>query len=370
MSALSYAEYIWLDGGQPSQRTRSKSRVVSVPEIPRASDFPAWSFDGSSTEQASGDDSDCLLEPVCVVRDPLRGAGNYLVLCEVQNADGSPHASNQRATLRSVMAAADASVDAGSGEKTDPWVGFEQEYTLYRDGRPLGFPANGFPGPQGPYYCGAGADRIYGRQIVEEHARACLEAGIQIYGINAEVMPGQWEFQVGYRGIEGETGDALLISDHAWLARWLLHRLGERHGVEVSFDNKPVKGDWNGAGMHTNFSTAQTREPSTGMASIEAAIRRLELRHGQHIRLYGDKLAERLTGLHETCDINTFKWGVANRGASIRVPKPVATKGYGYLEDRRPGANADPYVVAGLLIATVCGVEQVFDSAHGLSVAA
>jgi glutamine synthetase len=365
MNALSFAEYIWLDGGQPVQRSRSKSRVVSVPQSPRISDFPAWSFDGSSTEQASGDDSDCLLEPVCVVRDPLRGAGNYLVLCEVQNPDGSPHSSNQRATLRSVMAAADA-----DGEKTDPWVGFEQEYTLYRDGRPLGFPANGFPGPQGPYSCGAGADRIYGRQIAEEHARACLEAGIQIYGINAEVMPGQWEFQVGYRGIEGETGDALLISDHAWLARWLLHRIGERHGVEVSFDNKPVKGDWNGAGLHTNFSTAQTRAPLAGMASIEAAIRRLELRHGQHIRLYGDKLAERLTGLHETCDINTFKWGVANRGASIRVPKPVATKGYGYLEDRRPGANADPYVVAASLIATVCGVEAVFDSAHGLAVAA
>lgn len=365
MNALSYAEYIWLDGGQPVQRTRSKSRVVSVPDAPRASDFPAWSFDGSSTEQASGDDSDCLLEPVCVVRDPLRGAGNYLVLCEVQNPDDSPHATNQRATLRSVMAAADA-----NGEKTDPWVGFEQEYTLYRDGRPLGFPANGFPGPQGPYYCGTGADRIYGRQIAEEHARACLDAGIQIYGLNAEVMPGQWEFQVGFRGIEGETGDALLISDHAWLARWLLHRIGERHGVEVSFDNKPVKGDWNGAGMHTNFSTAQTRDPSTGMASIEAAIGRLEQRHGQHIRLYGDKLAERLTGLHETCDINTFKWGVANRGASIRVPKPVATKGYGYLEDRRPGANADPYVVAASLIATVCGVEEAFDTVHGLALAA
>ena len=362
MSNLSFAEYIWLDGGQPIQGVRSKTRVVQVPDAPEAGDFPAWSFDGSSTEQASGDDSDCLLEPVCAVRDPLRGEGNYLVLCEVLNADGSAHASNRRATLRAVLSAIDAEVD--------PWVGFEQEYTLYRDGRPLGFPSNGFPGPQGPYYCGAGLDRAFGRDVVEAHARACMEAGLQIYGLNAEVMPGQWEFQVGYRGLDGETGNALRICDHLWIARWLLHRIGEQHGTEVSFDNKPVKGDWNGAGMHTNFSTGETRDPASGLTQIEAAIRRLEERHATHIRHYGDKLDERLTGLHETCDINTFLWGVAHRGASIRIPHPVATKGYGYLEDRRPGANANPYLVAASLIATVCGVEETFDDKHELVIAA
>ncbi|WP_299620277.1 glutamine synthetase beta-grasp domain-containing protein [Pelagibius sp.] len=362
MSSLSFAEYIWLDGGQPVQGIRSKTRVVRVPESPDLNDFPAWSFDGSSTEQAAGEDSDCLLEPVCVVNDPLRGTGSYLVLCEVQNADGSAHISNRRATLRAVLSAIAA--------ETDPWVGFEQEYTLYREGRPLGFPANGFPGPQGPYYCGAGVDRAFGREIVEAHARACLEAGLRIYGLNAEVMPGQWEFQVGYRGLDDETGSALVISDHVWIARWLLHRIGERHGVEVSFDNKPVKGDWNGAGMHTNFSTANTRDPNGGRSSIEAAIERLALRHHEHIRHYGDKLDERLTGLHETCDINTFRWGVAHRGASIRIPQPVAIKGHGYLEDRRPGANADPYVVAASLVATVCDVTEIFDTKHELAVAA
>ena len=362
MRKLSFAEYIWLDGGRSIQAVRSKSRVVYAPDAPEPTDFPVWNFDGSSTEQASGDDSDCLLKPVCVVRDPLRGTDHYLVLCEVRNADGSPHTSNRRAGLRAVLAAV--------GAKADPWVGFEQEYTLYRDGRPLGFPSQGFPGPQGPYYCGVGAGRVFGRELVEAHARACLDAGVQIYGLNAEVMPGQWEFQVGYRGLDGESGDALVISDHIWIARWLLHRLGEQHGIEVSFDNKPVKGDWNGAGMHTNFSTADTRDPRHGLDSIRAAIEKLEKRHAAHIPHYGDKLDERLTGLHETCDINTFKWGVAHRGASIRVPHPVALQGYGYLEDRRPGANADPYLVAASLIATVCGAEETFDSKAQLAIAA
>ncbi|MEM7120206.1 MAG: glutamine synthetase beta-grasp domain-containing protein [Pseudomonadota bacterium] len=348
MSTLSFAEYIWLDGDWPTQSSRSKARVVAVPENPEPSDFPEWSFDGSSTQQADGDDSDCLLSPVRVARDPLRGDNAYLVLCEVLNPDGTPHESNHRATLCRVLDAA--------GSEVDAWAGFEQEYTIYHDGRPLGFPANGFPGPQGPYYCGNGADRAFGRDLVEAHAGACTEAGLMFYGINAEVMPGQWEFQIGYRGIDGESGDALKIADHLWLARFLLQRLGERFELKVSFDNKPIDGDWNGAGLHTNFSTAETRDPAKGLDAIHAAIDALSHRHEHHIPHYGEGLHARLTGLHETCDINTFKSGVAHRGASIRIPQPVALKGYGYFEDRRPGANADPYRVAACLVASVCGV--------------
>ncbi len=352
MSTLGFAEYLWLDGSQPTQRIRSKARVVQVPEQPDAADFPEWSFDGSSTEQATGDDSDCFLLPVRVAADPLQGPGHYLVLCEVLNPDGTPHATNQRARLRQVLDAID--------PEDAPWVGFEQEYTIYRDGRPLGFPANGFPGPQGPYYCGVGADRAFGRDVVLRHAHACLAAGLRFYGINAEVMPGQWEFQIGYRGIEDETGDALAMADHLWMARYLLHRVGEAAGVMISFDNKPVQGDWNGAGMHTNFSTSATRDPRRGFDAIHQAVASLEDSHEFHIGYYGDRLYERLTGLHETCDIDTFKSGVAHRGASIRIPHPVAIKGHGYLEDRRPGANADPYLVAACLIATVCDATQAF----------
>lgn len=347
---LTQAEYIWIDGSVPTRQLRSKTRVGNFGSKPGIEDFPEWSFDGSSTNQATGHDSDCLLQPVNFVKDPIRGEGNYLVMCEVLNPDGSIHESNSRAQLRKVL-------EAGA-QKQDPWIGFEQEYTLFRHRNPLGWPEDGFPGPQGPYYCGVGAREVFGRELAEAHTQACLDAGILIYGINAEVMPGQWEFQIGYRGEEGEDAGALNVSDHTWLARWLLSRLGEEYGVRASFDNKPVKGDWNGAGMHTNFSTIETRDKAKGLKAIEEAVERLSKKHDQHIALYGSGLADRLTGLHETCDIGTFKHGVADRGCSIRIPRTVSIKGYGYFEDRRPGANADPYLVAARLCATVANVPE------------
>lgn len=342
MNTPRFVEYLWIDGTQPTQHIRSKARLVTLPKEPQLADFPEWNFDGSSTGQADGHYSDCLLAPARVYRDPFRGAGNYLVLCEVNEAGGTTHESNRRATFRALLSA--------GGETLDPWLGFEQEYTLFREGRPLGFPQNGYPGPQGPYYCGAGSENVYGRDVVEAHAKACLTAGILLYGLNAEVMPGQWEFQIGYRGVEGEACDALTVADDVWVARYLLHRVGEQFGVRVSFENKPVKGDWNGAGMHTNFSTVYTRDPDRGLDAIKTVVDALESDHGEHITEYGDRLGERLTGQHETCSIDMFRSGVANRGASIRIPQPVARKGYGYLEDRRPGANADPYRVGMCLV--------------------
>jgi glutamine synthetase len=347
---MKLAEYIWLDGACPTQQLRSKTRVVNVSANAAAADFPQWSFDGSSTNQADGNDSDCLLEPVCVVRDPLRGGDNFLVMCEVLNADGTPHVSNARAKLSAVL-------EAG-GSSTDPWFGFEQEYTLFSNSRPLGWPESGYPGAQGPYYCGVGVEQVFGRDIVEEHAAACLEAGLVYYGLNAEVMPGQWEFQIGYRGVESDDPSAINICDNMHIARWLLHRIAEEHGAHVSFDNKPIKGDWNGAGMHTNFSTTATRNQDSGMAAIDLAVAALSKKHDQHIAAYGDLLHERLTGEHETADISTFKSGVADRGSSIRIPTPVAQNGCGYLEDRRPGANACPYVVAARIIATVADIDD------------
>lgn len=345
---LRLAEYIWLDGNAPTQTLRSKSRVVEVPpeRTPEASSLPVWSFDGSSTYQADGNDSDLLLRPVRVVADPLRGDGNVLVMCEVERADGSAHPTNQRAALRHVLS-------EGAAEQ-EPLVGFEQEYTLFRDGRPLGFPADGYPAPQGPFYCGVGADRVFGRDFVEAHTEACLRAGLLIYGTNAEVMPGQWEYQIGYRGFAGESADPLTVSDHVWLARWLAERIGERFGVIPRLDPKPVKGDWNGAGAHTNFSTRSMRDPEHGLSAIREAIVRLESRHNEHIREYGHGLGERLTGLHETCAIDQFRGGVADRGASIRIPRQVEERGCGYLEDRRPGANCDPYRVCARLLASTC----------------
>ncbi len=346
------AEYIWIDGTQPSKQLRSKTKVfhesagfpaAGSGDLPALSVFPSWGADGSSTNQATGRDSDIGLQPVRVVLDPLRTKGtNYLVLCEVLNPDGTLHATNSRAELRRVL-------DAGAA-KADALFGFEQEYTfLGSDGRPYGFPAGGYPGPQGPYYCAVGLGKIFGREVYEKFMQASVDAGLAFAGANWEVMPGQAEFQIG-------AVDGLTASDHIWLARWLLQRIGEDHGVAVTFDAKPAKGDWNGAGMHTNFSTQEMRQAG-GFAAIEEACRRIGKKRQEHLDVYGHGYEERLTGHHETCSFREFRYGVADRTSSIRIPRHVAQNGSGYLEDRRPNANADPYAVAARLLATVCGID-------------
>lgn len=345
---MKLVEYIWMDGAVPTQKLRSKAKVVNIEEPVTLETFPEWGYDGSSTYQSTGHSSDLVLKPVNFVKDPIR-TGSFLVMCEVFDSNGKPHASNTRAELRRVL-------EAGAA-KEDPWIGFEQEYTLFKGSTPLGWPDGGYPAPQGPFYCGVGADEVFGRELVEKHAELCLKAGIMLYGINAEVMPGQWEYQVGYRGNSGEKADPLTISDHNWLARWLLYRAGEEFRVTATLDPKPMRGDWNGAGQHTNFSTRSMRDPKTGMDAVKKAIDALEKNHNLHIPLYGDRLSERLTGRHETCHISQFRAGVSDRGASIRIPLHVHRTGYGYLEDRRPGANADPYVVATRILKTICNID-------------
>jgi len=343
-------EYIWMDGASPTQKLRSKTRIIkTTSDTVSLKDLPDWGYDGSSTYQAPGNKSDLVLKPIRFVSDPSRGANHYLVMCEVFNPDGTPHSSNTRAELRKTL--------SEGADKEEPWFGVEQEYTLFRNRTPLGWPDKGYPAPQGPFYCGIGADEVFGRDLVEKHLQYCVESGIMIFGVNAEVMPGQWEFQIGYRNVEGESPDPLTIADHTWLARYFLYRLGEDFKITATLDNKPIKGNWNGAGQHTNFSTKSMRDPKTGKAVIEKYIDRLSKKHKEHIAVYGHRLFERLTGLHETCHIDEFKYGVADRGASIRIPLHVHKKGYGYLEDRRPGANADPYKVASRILKTICEIE-------------
>ncbi len=327
------AEYIWLDGTKPTPLLRSKTKILADGKEP-----PVWGFDGSSTEQATGENSDCELKPVFICPDPLRGGDNKLVLCDVHNAvDDTPHETNTRAQLEVV---------AKRYAEHEMIFGIEQEYTFLRlDGTPLGFPTNGFPAPQGPYYCGVGSGRVMGREIIEEHTQACIDAGLMIEGTNAEVMPGQWEFQIG-------AADALTVSDHIYVARWLLQRIAEDHDVIVTFAAKPQKGDWNGAGAHTNFSTKAMRE---SYDAIERACKAIGERVQEHIAGYGHDIESRLTGAHETAPYDRFSYGVSNRGASIRIPWQVARAGKGYAEDRRPNANADPYTVTRLLLETVCG---------------
>ena len=361
------AEYIWLDGTPNTSRLRSKTKMVDLSTLnghaePTLADFPEWGFDGSSTGQAEGHDSDCILKPVAFVPSPFDGE-SALVLCEVYSADGTPHPTNTRATLRGVL-------DAGA-ESLEPWFGIEQEYFLWKDGRALGWPETGEPAPQFPFYCGVGSTRVAGRDIVIRHREACLHAGLLYEGTNFEVALGQAEFQIG-------TGTPLEVADHLWLGRYILERVAEEFDVDVNWEPKPYTTDINGSGAHTNFSTAATRTPRDGKATgdwveneiakaegtlpeapwgmdaIVAICEKLATKREEHIAVYGYGIEQRLTGKHETCSYLEFKYGVANRAASIRIPRHVADKGYGYLEDRRPCSNMDPYLVCARILQTVC----------------
>ena len=332
-------EYIWLDGRKPTQQMRSKTKVIDEKKYKgTAKSLPMWSFDGSSTMQAAGNSSDMLLKPVRVFHDPARVNG-LLVMCEVMNADGTPHESNGRATI--------------DDDDNDFWFGYEQEYTFWDldSHTPLGFPTRGYyPAPQGPYYCSVGSEYSVGREIVERHLDLCIEAEINIEGVNAEVMKGQWEYQIFAKGAK-EAGDQL------WVARYIMERVGEEFGIRINLDPKPVKGDWNGSGMHANFSNTALRtsgkkkvfEDTCDLFKPKAAIR-------EAIDSYGADNEKRLTGDHETQAIDKFTYGVSDRGASIRIPiAAVENKWKGWLEDRRPASNADPYKVAAVIIKTVKG---------------
>lgn len=334
------AEYIWLDG---DYKLRSKARTVSA-GFSSAADLPTWNYDGSSTGQAPGEDSEVILEPRAIYRDPFRGGQHVLVMCDTYTRDGDPLPTNTRASCNKVME---------NAKDLVPWFGLEQEYFLIDPAteKPLGFPEQGEPRPQGPYYCGIGAANSFGRSIADAAWKAQLYAGLKVSGINAEVAPGQWEFQVGpCVGIE--EGDMM------WVGRYILERVAELAGVTVNYDPKPVKGDWNGSGCHSNFSTKGMREDGGYEKEIIPALERLSEKHQEHIAAYGDGNDQRLTGKHETAPITEFRWGVADRGASCRVGASVASEGKGYFEDRRPAGNCDPYVVTKLLVKTGCQVPE------------
>jgi glutamine synthetase len=326
-------DYVWLDGYEPTANIRTKAQVVPTdsPDVQLA-DVPVWGFDGSSTRQAEGHDSDCVLQPVRLYEHPLHDHA-YIVLCEVMNEDGTSHPSNTRARL--------------PDDTEEFWFGFEQEYVLMTtDSRPIGFPVGGYPEPQGPYYCAVGTHNIAGRNIIEEHWEVCRAAGVGVTGINAEVMLGQWEFQCFGKGAKRACDDMII-------ARFLLALIAEKYEVVVNLDPRPIRGDWNGSGMHSNFSFDYLRDVG-GQAYIEALCEGFAPFHQDHLAVYGAGNERRLTGEHETASIENFSWGPSDRGASIRIPIYTRSNDWkGYLEDRRPASDADPYLIAARIIETV-----------------
>jgi len=330
-------EYIWLDGYEPTANLRSKTKVVDN-FSGKLQDCQIWSFDGGSTKQAVAGSSDCLLKPIAIFPDPDRTNG-YLVMTEVLNPEGTPHQSNSRARI-------DDDLD------NDFWFGFEQEYFIMdrHTQLPLGFPVGGYPGPQGMYYCSVGGRNTHGRKFVEEHADLCIAAGLNFEGINQEVASGQWEFQLFAQG-------AKKAGDEIWVARYLLDRLTEKYGYYIEYHPKPVKGDWNGSGMHANFSNTVLR--TCGSKEIyEKICEAFRSVAEEHLAVYGEFNEQRLTGNHETASIHDFSFGVSDRKASIRIPIITVQNGWkGWLEDRRPASNGDPYKIAARIIKTVKSVK-------------
>jgi glutamine synthetase len=336
-------EYIWLDG---HGELRSKYKTAYVED---ANDFELeqWNYDGSSTYQAETGNSEIILNPIRRYKNPFFEGSclAYLVLCDTyHNLNGIlvPTESNYRSAANEVF------------DKTIhymPWFGIEQEYFMMAhqgtstSSTPLFFKRHTHVEPQGNYYCGVGNQHIVYRQLAEKHYLHCLYAGLKISGINAEVAPNQWEYQIGpVMGIEA--------ADQLWVSRYILHKLSEECNINISFKPKPVKSPWNGSGLHTNFSTIETRELG-GLEKIHEYIRKLEGAHREHIEVYGDN-SERLSGECETSDINRFSCGYGNRGCSIRIPTAALQAKQGYFEDRRPASDADPYRVTGALMETCC----------------
>ena len=338
-------EYVWLDGYKPEPNLRSKVKIIEVNSKEDLENIPEWGFDGSSTKQAEGHFSDCYLKPVRVyMKSSISEYCTVYVLCEVLNSDGNPHETNDRAKL--------------GKDDEDFWVGFEQEYFI-RSGHHksiIGFSNGGIIDPQGTYYCGVGGQMV-GRRLTEEHLDMCLEYGIGIEGTNAEVALGQWEYQVFAKG-------KLKTADDLWMSRYFLYKIAEKYGYQIELHPKPLTtGDWNGSGLHTNFSNKRMRETG-GEKYFKSIFASFESRMDEHIENYGSDNHLRLTGKHETQSIDKFSWGVSDRGASIRVPKVVGETWKGYLEDRRPASNANPYCILNVICESLKLAEQLFETSH------
>lgn len=330
-------EYVWLGGS--GWDFRGKTKVLEVP-ITSVRELPEWNYDGSSTGQAETAKSELLIRPVKLIPDPFRGGHHKIALCETFTPEGNPAHGNFRSLARSVF-------EDEITKAEDVWFGVEQEYILAKISEanaptliPLAWYNKSHRAPQKDFYCGAGTGNAIGRDIAEEHLNKCLAAELDIAGINAEVFPGQWEFQVGIcKGID--------VADQLWLARYILVRVCEKFDVVPIFDPKPVKGNWNGSGCHVNISTNSTRTSTNKIETIEKLLNHMKNSHTEDIAFLGEDNIERLTGHHETSSLARFDWSVAGRHTSVRIPSTTAKGETGYFEDRRPAGNMDPYLTCG-----------------------
>ena len=342
MSEKIVIEYIWIGG---SNELRSKARVFDK-DLGLENDLlkiPVWNYDGSSTDQAEGKLSEVMIKPVRICKCPFRRGDNLMVLCDAYDPTWNPIETNTRYGANKIF---------NTKLEEIPWFGIEQEFFMLNayTHLPLGFNDEtwNIPSKQGQYYCSVGAGNSFGRHIIDHALENMLYAGLNVSGINAEVAPGQWEYQIGpCTGIDA--------ADQMWLSRYILERTAEKYNVKIEYHPKPLgeNEDWNGSGSHTNFSTKSMRE-SGGIQVIYDAIKKLEVKHLEHMKVYGKDNEMRMSGKHETASFEKFTYGVANRGASVRIGNNVHAEGKGYFEDRRPASNADPYLVTSIIFETTC----------------
>ena len=337
-----WIEYIWLDH---ENNYRSKTRILNDDgsDGPFCIEkIPIWNFDGSSTKQADGEDSEVYIKPVYMGRDPFRKQmDSWLVLCDTWLPNGNPHPDNTRVTAMKVFSQQPV-IDS------ETWFGLEQEFFITKRGLPIGMDSHTFKDSrteniQGPYYCGVGTGNCHCRDFMDEAVKNMVDSGLNMTGLNFEVAPGQAEFQIMTEGIDA--------ADELHLARYILMRTAEKHDLTIDLHPKPFKTNLNGSGCHTNYSTKAMREDG-GYDLIIAAIEKLKEKHDEHIVIYGKDNDMRLSGKWETADINTFTYGVADRGASVRIPRFTERDKKGYLEDRRPASNMDPYLVTAKIAET------------------
>ena len=333
-------EYVWLDG---DSTLRSKTRVLNILEEDiTINNVPKWNYDGSSTKQAFGSNSEIILKPQALYKCPFRmNDYSYLVMCDTYDTENNPLNNNHRLKAKKIF---DNYVDQ------KPWYGIEQEFFMI-DNDTKSFLEIKNLEQIGLHYCGIGLNSK-SRMIMEELLDACLNAGLNISGINAEVAVGQWEYQIG--PVEG-----IHAGDQVWISRYILQRLAEEHNVTIDFSPKPIKGEVNGSGCHTNFSTCEMRTKYneisnlTGLEVINKAIQQLEKKHNEHMEIYGNENNLRMTGTCETSSYDKFSVGVGSRGSSIRIPTDTLKNECGYFEDRRPGSNMDPYLVTSKIMETI-----------------
>jgi len=353
-------EYVWIDG---NNHLRSKIRTYpfeteildifptyeSVECIIPSFSLLEWDFDGSSTNQAETGNSEIILKPIqhypnIILKEKWgkRDVNNYrfhYLLCSTTNKLTNENSYEKAKEIMNHLKIRESEV----------WFGLEQEYFIVHPQThlPLGFEIGREPDkPQGDYYCGIGSIQRIGRKISERHYLLCLESGLSISGINAEVACSQWEFQIGpVEGIEA--------ANQLWMARYLLLKVAEEEGYDITFEPKPITwGDWNGSGCHTNFSTKEMREEN-GFYKIIEKMKRLEEKHGEHLEVYGTGNELRLTGKHETSSIDKFTWGISSRNTSVRIGSRTYKEKKGYFEDRRPSSNMNPYLVCSILCKTI-----------------